>query len=171
MKKIHPCRLAVAAHAATVGLAGVLLVTGTAYAGEMQESGRYVNLAPKTSCTKVGDVEGHVVCSFESQGVLFADSGEIGKRVVRGMVDLTKGVGTNHGHSVTTYGDGSSRTVVWQGMAKRDAQNARYSEGTYTCIGGSGRYAGIKCNGTWRSEYQEAKFTIGTYEGSTVLPD
>ena len=29
MKKIHPCRLAAAAHAATVGLAGVLLVTGS----------------------------------------------------------------------------------------------------------------------------------------------
>jgi hypothetical protein len=150
---------------------GALAIAGIVQAGEMQESGRYVNLTPKTSCSKVGDVEGHFVCSFESQSVLFADSGDIAKRVVRGMVDLTNGVGTNHGHSVTTYGDGSTRTVMWQGMAKRDAQNARYSEGTYTCVGGSGRYAGIKCNGNWRSDYQKAKFSIGTYKGSATLPD
>ena len=157
--------------AAMIGTAGVLALAGAAQAGEKEESGRYVNLAPKTSCTKVGDVEGHVVCSFESQGVLIGDDGEIGTRVVRGMVDYTKGLGTNHGHSITTYGDGSSRTVIWQGMAKLDEQKVRYSEGTYTCVGGSGRFAGIECNGAWRSEYQKAKFSIGTFKGSVVLPD
>lgn len=157
--------------AAAIGTAGVLLLVCAAHAGEKEESGRYVNLAPTTSCTKVGDVEGHVVCSFESQGVLIADSGEIGKRVIRGVIDYTKGLGTNQGHSVTTFGDGSSRTTAWQGMSKLDAQKNRYSEGTYTCIGGSGRFVGIECNGRWRSEYQKAKFSIGTYEGSVKLPD
>jgi hypothetical protein len=154
----------------SASVAGALAIGGVARAGEMQESGQYVNLAPKVSCSKVGDAEGHVVCSFEAQGVLIDGNGEMGARVVRGTIDYTNGVGTNQGHSVTTFGDGSTRTSAWQGMAKRDAQNNRYSEGTYTCVGGSGRFAGIKCDGTWRSEYQKAKFSIGKYEGVATLP-
>jgi hypothetical protein len=156
---------------ASTGVAGALAIAGVARAGEMQESGQYVNLTPKVSCSKVGDVEGHVVCSFESQGVLIAGNGAIGKRVVRGTIDYTNGVGKNQGHSVTMFGDGSTRTSAWQGMAKRDADNNRYSEGTYTCVGGSGRFEGIKCDGKWRTEYQKAKFSIGKYEGVATLPE
>lgn len=171
MKRFGLQVVSVIVPAASLSFAGAWALGSVAWAGEMKESGRYVNLTPKTSCTKVGDVEGHVVCTFESQGVLFSDSGEIGKRVVRGMIDYTKGVGTNQGHSVTTFGDGSSRTSSWKGVAKRDADNSRYSEGTYTCIGGSGRYVGIKCNGKWRADYQKAKFSLGKYEGVATLPD
>lgn len=155
--------------AATTGIAGALALSAAARAAEMKESGQYVNLTPKVSCSQVGDVEGHVVCSFESQGVLIADDGEIGKRVTRGTIDYINGVGTNQGHSVTTFGDGSTRTSAWQGTADRDAQNNRYSEGTYTCIGGSGRFEGVKCEGTWRSDYQKAEFSIGKYQGVATL--
>jgi hypothetical protein len=153
-----------------MSVVSAMAFSGGALAGEMQESGQYVNLTPEVSCSKVGDVEGHVVCSFESHGVLIAGDGTIGKRVVRGTIDYTNGVGRNQGHTVTTLGDGSTRTSAWEGMAKRDAENNRYSEGTYTCVGGSGRFKGIKCDGTWRSDYQKAKFSIGKYEGVATLP-
>jgi hypothetical protein len=153
----------------SLGVAGVLGLASVARGSELQETGQYVNLAPEASCSKVGDVEGHVVCSFVAQGVLVAGDGELAARVTRGTIEYTNGVGKNQGHSVTTFGDGSTRTSTWEGETRRDAEGNRYSEGTYTCVGGSGRFKGIKCDGTWRSDYQKAKFSIGKYQGVATM--
>lgn len=145
-----------------------LVLSTSVQAGEMKESGRYVNLKPETSCSKVGDVEGHVVCSFVLDSVSIPDKSEIASRVVRGSIDYTNGIGANHGHTFYTYADGSTRVAAWKGESKKSDQG-QYSEGTYECVGGSGRYAGVQCSGKWKSVPQKGGFTLGEYSGKITL--
>ena len=156
---------------ASTGIAGILALSVSAQAGEMVEKGRYVNLKAETNCAKIPDVEGHIICSYEIPAVFIPDEGEIGSRVVKGTLDYVKGVGKNQGYTVTTYADGSTRAVWWEGDSKFDDQKVRYAEGTYTCVAGSGRFAGIKCEGKWKTTFQKGGFGLGEYEGKATLPD
>ena len=150
---------------------GGILLTTVAQAGEMPMKGKYVNLKPESNCTKIQDVEGHVICTFELPGVGIRDDGEYYTRSVKGTIDYIKGVGNNQGYTISTFADGSTITVQWEGNSKFNDQKIRVSEGSYNCLTGTGRFTSIKCNGTWSSTAQKGGFTLGGYEGTMTLPD
>lgn len=150
---------------------GGISLTTVSQAGEMPMKGSYVNLKAETNCTKVGDVEGHVICTFELPSVGIRDDGEYYSRSIKGTGDYVKGVGTNQGYTISTFADGSIITVEWKGSSKFNDQKVRMSEGSYSCITGTGRFSNIKCNGTWNSSAQKGGFTLGGYEGTMTLPD
>lgn len=155
-------------------LLGSLVFVGTtlvAEAAEMEMKGRYVNLKAETDCTEVGDVDAHVICSFVVPSAGILEDGEVYSRVVRGTFDIIKGVGTNQGHTINTYGDGSVTTVEWEGKSEFDANKTRVMSGTYRCTGGTGRYQGVQCEGTWTSTVKKGGFSVGEYEGTMTLPD
>ncbi len=133
--------------------------------------GEYVNLTADAKCSEVGDVEGHVLCTFEIPSVGIVDGGERHARIVKGTGDYVKGVGTHQGYTINTFADGSTMSVQWEGSVDFNDQNVRISQGTYNCLAGTGRYANVKCNGTWSSSPQKGGFTLGTYEGTMTLPD
>lgn len=133
--------------------------------------GQYVNLKAESNCTNVTDVEGHVICTFEAPSVGVRDDGEYYSRSVKGTIDYIKGVGNNQGYSINTYADGSTIAVQWKGNSKFNDQKVRVSEGSYSCITGTGQFSNIKCNGTWSSAAQKGGFTLGSYEGTMTLPD
>lgn len=155
-------------------LFGALVFLGTtivAEAGETAMKGRYVNLKAETNCTEVGDVDGHVICSFVLPSAGIQDDGEVYSRVVRGTLDYIKGVGKNQGHTINTFADGSVTTVEWEGTSKFDENKTRVMIGTYRCTGGTGRFQGVECEGNWTSTQQKGGFSVGEYEGTMTLPD
>jgi len=156
---------------AVVSMLGISSLTASAQAGEQTMSGRYANLKADSKCSKLDDVEGHFICTFEVPSVAISDGGEIRSRVVRGTLNLINGTGPAHGYSISTYPDGSMITSEWEGTGKVNDQDVRELAGTYKCVAGSGRYKGVKCEGTWTSSVQKGGFTLGSYKGTMTLPD
>jgi len=156
---------------ALVSILGISSLVASAQAGEQTMSGRYVNLKADSECSKLDDVEGHFICTFEAPSVGISDDGEIRSRVVRGTLNLINGTGPAHGYTISTYQDGSMITSEWEGTGKVNDQMVRELAGTYKCVAGSGRYKGVECEGTWTSSVQEGGFTLGSYKGTMMLPD
>ena len=100
---------------------------------------------------EVGDVEGHVVAVFENKQVWVSEiTGERSTAVSRGTMDFnTKtGQGTANGYSTMTYANGDKRFGSYEGKI---VGKGRW-KGTFTDIGGTGKYEGCKGGGTWESE-------------------
>lgn len=157
---------------AVAGLFGTIVLVSPAQAGEQEVTGRYVNNKPQASFVKVGDVKGHVVGSFELTGIsIYPDEGEV-PRYISGNFDYTNGVGPHWGYTTVVYKDKSTLTVQWQGVKKRNEKNELYSDGTHTCVAGSGRFKGAKCAGTWRStKYLSNGMILGEFKTKMTLPD
>ena len=157
--------------AVVIAIAGGLSLATVSQAGEKPMKGRFINLKSESNCTKVEDVEGHVICTFELPSVGILGDGEYYSRIVKGTIDYVKGVGKNQGYTISTFADGSTWTDEWEGSSKLNDQKVMILEGTYSCTTGTGRYSNIKCKGTWRSSVQKGGFSLGEYEGTMTLPD
>jgi uncharacterized protein with beta-barrel porin domain len=65
--------------------------------------------------------------------------------------DVTNGAGTLNGYYTVNFSDGSALWLKFSGSVKVDgAKTPR--RGTATVIGGTGRYAGAKGEGTWEGD-------------------
>ena len=156
----------------SLAITGLFIFTFTAQAGDQPQKGRYVNLKPtELHCTKLDDVEGHSICTYEIPGVGVLEDGTLTSRVTKGTLDYVNGEGLAEGYTITTYPDGSTHTGKWSGVSKIDDQGVRQIEGPYECVAGTGRFAEIKCNGTYVSTVQKAGYMTGEYEGTMTLPD
>ncbi|MEJ2234492.1 MAG: hypothetical protein P8X67_11245 [Syntrophobacterales bacterium] len=68
------------------------------------------------------------------------------------MFDITKGKGTAEGYVTHIFEDGSTAISKWQGtIAPREGKRLT-GEGTFSYIGGSGRFEGIKGGGSWTAK-------------------
>ncbi len=130
-------------------IAALLLVPATqARAKSEKVEGRAITQITKIHVIKVGDVDGHVIGAFERRGLGFIN-GEVATYLNRGMFDYTKGKGKAEGYVTYTYEDGSTTVGKWQGTVAPTKDNRSAGKGTYTHIGGSGRFEGIKGGGSW----------------------
>jgi len=113
---------------------------------------------------EVGDVPGHTIALARSQGTNrntgpteFMDGADI---VNIETNDLVQGNGTHQGY-VTFSRDGQSTISSWSGKVTTvlgpDQRLATTIEGTWTTIGGTGRYAGAKGRGTYRGHMLSEK--------------
>ena len=155
-----------------LAIAGTVFVALSAQAAEQHHKGRFVNLQPnELHCKKPSDVDGHVICTFEIPGVTINPDGSFGARVSLGTLDYVHGEGTAEGYSTTTQADGSTITTKWSGVSKVDDREVRNLRGSYHCVAGTGRFAGITCEGTYVSTYEAGGFVTGAYEGTMTLPE
>ena len=130
-------------------IAALLLVPATqARAKSEKVEGKSFTQITRIHVIKVGDVDGHVIGAFERRGLGFIN-GEVTTYLNRGMFDYTKGNGTAEGYVTYTYEDGSTTVAKWQGTVAPTKDNRSTGKGTYTHIGGSGRFEGIKGGGSW----------------------
>lgn len=150
---------------------GGVALTTVSQAREMPMKGRYVNLKGESNCTTIDDVKGHVICTFEQPSVGLNDDGDFFSRSIKGTLDHVKGEGKIQGYLINTYMDGSSMTTEWKGISKFNDKKVRITEGSYRCIAGSGRFASVKCDGTWTASAQKGGFTLGEYGGTMTLPE
>ena len=149
-------------------------VTLNAWAGETEDQGRYVAEKAAYQAVKVGDVDDHVVGSFHETGVFFGfggDEKEISTSFCGGTFDFINLVVSVRGFTVNVFKDDSTVTHQWEGEAKLDENKKQYTEGTYQCISGTGRWKEIQCKGTWKQLSEANGMSVGEWSGTLTLPD
>jgi hypothetical protein len=112
-------------------LAGVLSVPAKA---DETLKWRHVHHATSFQTQQVGDVDGHTLNLFRLPGIAFFSDGGTGTSLVVGTSDVTSGVGATINGYYT--GTGKFPTI----------------KGTAIVIGGKGRFAGAKGEGTFEGE-------------------
>ena len=132
---------------------GAALLIPVAQAADDIGSGRRVQSVTATQTAPVGDAPDHLMGVVEFAGLTFFDNGEIATHTNPATFDLTAGSGPHQGWVVHTFDDGSTAVERYQGRAILAADGKKtVVEGTFTCEGGSGRFAGLAGQGTYRGE-------------------
>lgn len=149
----------------------VSVLATAARAGEQPVNGRYLNFPSQSDCTNVEGEQGRVICSFTTSSVVVGSDGEMSKRSVVGSLDWTHGAGPLRGETVSTFADGSTLTTTWEGESRTEDGRGPIINGTYECVGGTGRFEAAECHGSWTSENQKGGFALGSYQGTITLPD
>jgi hypothetical protein len=151
-----------------------LVVPALAGAQDLGTSRRVQGTAEVTT-VEVGDVPGHVVGVVEFQGLSFFADGEVATHTNPATFDLTNGSGPHQGYVVHYFDDGSTSIERYRGEARASADGKRtIVEGTFECVGGTGRFAGIKGEGTYRGErlgaLQTGDYVYVDTSGSCTAP-
>lgn len=130
----------------------LVMVSAQAGAETIKLRAREVAVTNKVEVLEIGDVPGHFIGIFDRVGLSTnLETGEVGSRTTKGSFDYTKGTGTHDGYTAITYEDGSSTTAKFHGTARKDPEGEGSSfEGEWTFVAGTGRYAGIKGEGTYK---------------------
>jgi hypothetical protein len=129
-----------------------LVVSALAHAQDLGTSRRVQGTAEVTTI-EVGDVPGHIVGVVEFKGLSFFADGEVATHTNPAAFDLTNGSGPHQGYVVHYFDDGSTSIERYRGEARMSADSKRtLVEGTFECVGGTGRFAGIRGEGTYRGE-------------------
>lgn len=84
---------------------------------------------------------GHTLGLFRLPGIVFFPDGGTGTSIVFGTSDIANGSGPVSGYSTVTFNDGSELALTFTGQAGKG--------GAFAVIGGKGRFAGAKGDGTW----------------------
>jgi hypothetical protein len=116
---------------------------------KIKASGTSVNT--KWHEIEVGDEEGHVIAVFQNtQAWVVEPDGIKTTQFSRGTMDLHKktGQGTMQGYSIMTYPGGDKRYGSFDGKI---AGKGKW-EGTYTDMGGTGKFEGCIGGGTWKTQ-------------------
>jgi hypothetical protein len=151
-----------------------LAVPALAQAQDLGTS-RRVQGTVEVTTVEVGDVPGHVVGVVEFKGLTFFDNGEIASHSNPATFDLTNGSGPHQGYVVHYFDDGSTSIERYQGEARLSADGMRTTvSGTFQCVGGTGRFAGLKGEGTYRGErlgaLQTGDYVYVDTTGSCTVP-
>jgi hypothetical protein len=138
-------------------LAGVLAVPAKA---DETVKWRHVQYAASSQTLQVGDADGHVLALQRFSGMAFFPDGSIGSSSVIGTFDAVLGVGSSGGGYYTVnFPDGSALWLTFTGASKVIAPGKVESKGTAIVIGGKGRYAGAKGDGTYEGQSTQAAVT------------
>jgi hypothetical protein len=162
------------ARALTVLAAACVLVPALAPAQDLGTS-RRVQSTAEIKTVEVGDVPGHVVGVVQFKGLTFFADGEIATHSNPAMFDLTNGSGPHRGYVVHHFDDGSTSIERYQGEARLSADGKRtVVEGSFECIGGTGRFEGLRGEGTYRGErlgaLQTGDYVYVDTAGSCTVP-
>jgi hypothetical protein len=142
----------------------------------VSEKGRVVYHLVKTEVMQVGDVPGHILGIVDQRGLSFPDTGEVGTWSTKVIVDLTNGTGPHQSYTITTFEDRSTAMTVAKGTTTAQPDGTSTFEGTFVYIGGSGRFAGVKGEGSYRGKRMAPLTPGGTadafmdYTATYVLP-
>jgi hypothetical protein len=124
-----------------------LLLVGDVVAGE-KFKGRTVMYGTKWEQINVGDEDGHIVAVYESKGIStnldgkqFFDGCPIQEMGVMD-INLKTGLGSGHGYGHQTDKDGNKYYYTWKGKL------SGHWECVWTIVKGTGKYEGIKAEGT-----------------------
>ena len=111
---------------------------------------RLVMHLTQVDMVEVGDVPGHVLAIGQQMGLTFLEDGEVGTYSGWFTADYTNGSGKHEGYAITTFEDGSTQVTRSEGTtaASEDGKTSEF-KGTFTIIGGSGRFEGIQGKGNY----------------------
>ena len=87
--------------------------------------------------------------------------------MVIGTSDLTNGSGTNSGYAILTLSDGSALFMRYSGTNHVEGTKSP-RRGTFTVVGGKGRYEGAKGDGIWEGDGTRSGPTAITYIDNVI---
>jgi hypothetical protein len=99
-----------------------------------------------TQSQNVLDTDGHIVAAIRSEGVVSLD-GSVAVDNFTGTLDYTKGSGPTVVYDDITFSDGSALFLKMPGMTTAEGPRSTFKN-AITIIGGKGRFAGAKGDGT-----------------------
>jgi hypothetical protein len=124
--------------------AALLAIPANAY-GDETLKWRHVQHATTFQTVEVGDTKGHVLNVYRLPGLATFPDGSIGSTAVIGESDVTNGGGAINGYMVLKTKDGSELWLKYTGSITADGVR----KGTEFVIGGTGKYQGVKGEGTF----------------------
>jgi hypothetical protein len=126
-------------------LAGILSVSAKA---DETLKWRHVQHTASIQSQQVG--EGHSLNVYRISGLALFPDGNIGTITVVGTNDMANGSGPANGYLTLSLDDGSELWTKYTGTVTNAAgMKNSPRNGTMIVIGGKGRYAGAKGDGTW----------------------
>jgi hypothetical protein len=145
------------------------LFAGTAIADETLKW-RHVQHTGSLQTEQVGDVAGHALNVYRLPGIAFFPDGTIGSTLVIGMSDITNNSGPVNGYYTVNFPDGSALWLKYTGTVAADGKSFP-RKGTSIVIGGKGRYAGAKGEGTFEGDGTPAitPTTINYIDNTIIL--
>jgi hypothetical protein len=131
-----------------------VLLPGVSVAEEV--AGWSTGHTQKSEMMEVGNVPGHFMGVSQFHGLSFytkgPDKGEMINRMGTTIFDVVKGQGTGTGYEVKTFNDGSTVVLKFSGnQLPIDGGKKTAMEGIWEVAGGTGRYAGAKGSGTYKT--------------------
>ena len=147
-------RLKLITFIALITLAFGVALVGDALAGE-KVKGRKVDYTVKFQTVDIPDQQGHILYVYEMKGITTIFEGPQAKKLWDGNSVMTWGIAESNpqtkqwsgrGYNERVDRDGDKVYTSWQGQSGKEG-----SEGTVTVIKGTGKYEGIKGEGTWSS--------------------
>lgn len=132
----------------------LVLLPGVSAAEEV--AGWSVGHTQKSEMMEAGDVPGHFMGVSQFYGLSFytkgPDKGEMINRMGTTIFDVVKGKGTGTGYEVKTFNDGSTIVLKFSGdQLPIEGGKKTAIEGTWEVADGTGRYAGTKGSGTYKT--------------------
>jgi hypothetical protein len=129
-------------------VAATILIFGVAAKADETLKYRAVMHGVSVQPQEVGDVDGHSVTLVRFSGITEFPDGTTGTGYFIGVADYTKGAGKGYTYTNLTLEDGS---VLWFTQDQKTSVSGTKSifEGTVAVIGGKGRFAGAKGDGTF----------------------
>jgi hypothetical protein len=158
-----------------------LLLLGTLAASRsaperLQVGGTFTMTYTQMHPVPVGDAEGHVLISNHATGTnrstgrdLYMDRAAVANTET---ADLAQGNGPHQGYAI--FSSGAERSVTqWQGKITTvlgpDKQPVTTFQGTWTKLNGTGRYAGVKGQGTYKGRMTGQKTYLVEWKGEIEL--
>jgi hypothetical protein len=129
----------------------VLTVIGTNAFADETLKWRHVQHTASIQTLQVGDVNGHALNIYHLPGMAFFPDGSTGTTFVFGTSDVVNGSGPVNGYMNLKFNDGSELWTKYTGTVKVDGNHVP-RKGTFTVIGGKGRYAEAQGDGTWEGD-------------------
>jgi len=134
-----------------VVIGGLFAVFSTVCVAEniINEKSRQVYHPSKVEVMQIGDAPSHVVGIADASGLSFQDSGEVANYSGKIFFDLTDGTGPHQAYAVVTFEDKSTLISLNKGVTTAHPDGTSTFEGTFTYIGGTGRFSGVKGGGSY----------------------
>lgn len=136
-------------------------------------TGRLVLYATSFQSIPVGDVEGHIIFLFEAKGIGFWEPWGAALLKNSATGDRTKGLGPAESYEIYTFPGGSTITTKSKGEATSAGTGKTGTgggEGTWTFLGGTGKFQGIQGGGTFKWWVLGPGQWYSDFEGEYTLP-
>ena len=132
-------------------MVAVWLFTPALQAEEKTVKSQAIRHLTKMEVVKVG--EGHIIGVSERSGLAIFEDGEVATTTAQSTFDSMQGSGTHQGYAQYVFEDGSTYVAKYQGTSKSaDGGKTATFEGTFDYVSGTGRFEGIKGNGSYNGK-------------------
>lgn len=147
------------------------LPSDSAVAREVVLKGRHVAYAVRETWTPMGDDARHGAGTRKLSGVSFFEDGRVGLTTFESTYVSNVGLGAFQENGTVSLPDGSTITLKSEGTSKPADGNTINFKGTVAFVEGTGRFQGIKGEGTFTGTRYGNGMHVSDWEVTGSVPD